>query len=569
MSTVEELKSLGNQAFSAKNYQKAIELYTDAIEMDPKNHTLYSNRSGAYCAAGKYRQAQADANKVTQIKPDWVRGYTRLGAALEGLEDWEGATKAYEDALKLDSSNADIRADLDHARSKINAGPQGNPGMDPMAQLSQLFSPQAFDTLKYHPTTAAFFRDPSFVEIINKIKADPKNMSAYMSDKRVEVCMQVLLEPLMKQFSDKNGPKDAQSEEIETIPEEPTYTPPKPEPKKPEPKKPEPKKPEPSNNQISETEKALGNECFKNGDIEGAIIHYDKAIEVDPFNVLLHSNKASCLIRQKKYQEAVDICSKAIEAGREHHADFESIAKAYTKIASAEAARDNLDAAISALNSSILEKKDPVVKRELKRLQDLKIKRDAAAYENPELADKAKNEGNACFRNNDFPTAIEHYNEAIKRSPRSAPLYSNRAAAYSKLGEMPMAIKDCEKAIELDPNFARAYTRKAYCHYVMKENHKAIDCYNEALKIDPDNAEALDGLQTVNQAIAKARFTAPDENQIRHAMADPEIQKILQDPGMQQILRDLQENPSKAQTYMADPNVRQAFAKLQAAGVLR
>ena len=46
------LKELGNQEFRAKNYQKAIDLYTQALETtdsgDISAHIVYSNRSAAY-----------------------------------------------------------------------------------------------------------------------------------------------------------------------------------------------------------------------------------------------------------------------------------------------------------------------------------------------------------------------------------------------------------------------------------------------------------------------------------------------------------------------------------------
>ena len=39
-----DLKTLGNQAFTAGQFEEAINLFTQAIESDPTNHVLFSNR---------------------------------------------------------------------------------------------------------------------------------------------------------------------------------------------------------------------------------------------------------------------------------------------------------------------------------------------------------------------------------------------------------------------------------------------------------------------------------------------------------------------------------------------
>lgn len=35
--------------------------------------------------------------QCVELKPDWAKGYSRLGAAYYGLEEWDNAIKAYED----------------------------------------------------------------------------------------------------------------------------------------------------------------------------------------------------------------------------------------------------------------------------------------------------------------------------------------------------------------------------------------------------------------------------------------------------------------------------------------
>lgn len=67
--------------------------------MDKSNHVLYSNRSAAYSKAGKFREALADAEKTVQLNPTWPKGYSRLGVAHVGLNDFTNAFKAYNEGM--------------------------------------------------------------------------------------------------------------------------------------------------------------------------------------------------------------------------------------------------------------------------------------------------------------------------------------------------------------------------------------------------------------------------------------------------------------------------------------
>lgn len=58
-----------------------------AIELDPSNHVLYSNRSASYASIKDFNKALEDANKCVELSPGWSKGYGRKGAALHGLGD--------------------------------------------------------------------------------------------------------------------------------------------------------------------------------------------------------------------------------------------------------------------------------------------------------------------------------------------------------------------------------------------------------------------------------------------------------------------------------------------------
>lgn len=169
--------------------------------------------------------------------------------------------------------------------------------------------------------------------------------------------------------------------------------------------------PAPSGNP-GEAEKELGNQAFRAGKLEETLGHYDRAIELDPTNVLFYSNKVTVLNKLGR-QEASVVAQLGIEKSRQSGASYEAIARAFQKIAASYTQLGNLDGVIEALKSSLLEKNDRAGKKELKGLQERRTKQKAKEYENPELAEKAKNDGNNAFKNTDYLPAIEFYTEAI------------------------------------------------------------------------------------------------------------------------------------------------------------
>lgn len=97
------------------------EKFTEAIAIEPANHIFYSNRSAAYASKKDYENALKDAEKVTEIKPDWSKGWGRKGAALHGQGDLLGAHDAYEEGLKLDANNAQNKSGLASVKRAIDA----------------------------------------------------------------------------------------------------------------------------------------------------------------------------------------------------------------------------------------------------------------------------------------------------------------------------------------------------------------------------------------------------------------------------------------------------------------
>lgn len=90
-----QLKDEGNAAFGEGKWDEAIALFSQAIEIDPDNEIYYSNRSAAYMKVDSISKALYDAEKSVELNPNFVKGYNRLGVALQGLKRFDQAIDTF------------------------------------------------------------------------------------------------------------------------------------------------------------------------------------------------------------------------------------------------------------------------------------------------------------------------------------------------------------------------------------------------------------------------------------------------------------------------------------------
>jgi len=104
-------KELGNDFYQKRQYWKAIEHYTIAIQQVGESNSrcgvLYSNRSQCYIKLFKYGNALADCEKAIAMSSDTdtnvVKARMRKGSCLMHLGDLGGSVIEFELAAKLDS----------------------------------------------------------------------------------------------------------------------------------------------------------------------------------------------------------------------------------------------------------------------------------------------------------------------------------------------------------------------------------------------------------------------------------------------------------------------------------
>uniref|UniRef100_A0A3Q3F6J9 Uncharacterized protein n=1 Tax=Labrus bergylta TaxID=56723 RepID=A0A3Q3F6J9_9LABR len=62
-----------NEACQRGDFQTAVHLYTNALQADPQNCILYSNRSAALLKLGQHLAALDDAEKACELNPKWPK----------------------------------------------------------------------------------------------------------------------------------------------------------------------------------------------------------------------------------------------------------------------------------------------------------------------------------------------------------------------------------------------------------------------------------------------------------------------------------------------------------------
>lgn len=410
--------------------------------------------------------------------------------------------------------------------------------------MAEMFNEENLAKLRAHPKTAVYFQQQDFQAMLELVKLNPSMINMLLQDPRFSDCLSVLLNI---DFSGTGTPPQNFYQEPSHPPRPPRQL---------------------TTEEQAQEYKLQGNEAYKKKNWQLALEYYDKAIQLNPNEVVFINNKAAVYYAMRDYKRCIDLCEEALIKARETHCDLEKLAKAMARKGLALQQLGDLDGAIASIKASLMEFKDDKLKFTLRDMEKLKKKREEEMYINPDKAEEVNREANDIFKQGNFPGAIELYTEAIKRNPKGAKFYSNRAACYIKLMEFSRALVDIDKALDLEPNFIRALVRKGNIHYMLKEYHKSTDTYQKVLSIDPENQEAKDGNAKVMAAI-NTNSGQPDEERIRHAMADPEIQGILRDPTMQQVLKDLQEGTNGSQGYLKDPKIMAGISKLAAAGVIR
>lgn len=112
----------GNEFFDKGEYEKAIEQYDKALELDPNYYQAQFNKGDALYRSEKYADAIQEFEKVTAEEiPDQVKSsaFHNIGNAQLNAEKYEEAVEAYKKSLRLNPEDLQTRRNLSYAQKQL------------------------------------------------------------------------------------------------------------------------------------------------------------------------------------------------------------------------------------------------------------------------------------------------------------------------------------------------------------------------------------------------------------------------------------------------------------------
>ncbi|KAF2706548.1 hypothetical protein K504DRAFT_336568, partial [Pleomassaria siparia CBS 279.74] len=196
----EGLKGKGNEAMKKKDYNTAVDFYTQALNHIPLNPIYLSNRAAAYSGQGKHEEAKNDAEMAVAADPKYSKAWSRLGLAKYVLGDSKGAMEAYKAGMDAEGGGSDVmRKGYETAKKRhedesgdigapdVARGAPGGGGMPDLSALAGMFGGGGggAEGGGGMPDLAGLMNNPMMRQMAQNLMSNPDMMNNLMSNPQV------------------------------------------------------------------------------------------------------------------------------------------------------------------------------------------------------------------------------------------------------------------------------------------------------------------------------------------------------------------------------------------------
>jgi len=117
------MKEEGNSLFKSSKYREAVNMYSQALEVDPLNRgtnsKILQNRALCYIRLKDYKPAIADSTRAFELDPSYTKARKTKAKALGLSGDWEEAVRELKGVQEASSSEPGIAQEIRSAELEL------------------------------------------------------------------------------------------------------------------------------------------------------------------------------------------------------------------------------------------------------------------------------------------------------------------------------------------------------------------------------------------------------------------------------------------------------------------
>jgi tetratricopeptide (TPR) repeat protein len=185
-----------------------------------------------------------------------------------------------------------------------------------------------------------------------------------------------------------------------------------------------------------------GMKLLETEDHEGALKVFEKLLS-EGESAEVYYNIGYVKTAQGQYPEAIDAFRKATQLDRLFAKAYEAMGRAYKELGQPEKAEENLNKAAEIYLSSEKEDQAEAILNEILEV-------------NPDTINVYNTMGVLYRRKGDYPTALKHYEKALKIHPEEPNIHYNIGRIHVEMKNLDEAKSCFIKALALDPGFKEA-----------------------------------------------------------------------------------------------------------------
>jgi tetratricopeptide (TPR) repeat protein len=153
----EEEKEKGNEFFKKGDFSSAVKHYTEAINRNPDDTKLYSNRAACYTKLAAFDLGLKDCDMCTKLDDKFIKGWIRKGKILQGMQQPSKALHAYQKALEIDPTNGEANEGYRACTVAVHSNPE-----------------EVRKKAMNDPEVQSILKDPAMRMILEQMQSDPK-----------------------------------------------------------------------------------------------------------------------------------------------------------------------------------------------------------------------------------------------------------------------------------------------------------------------------------------------------------------------------------------------------------